>query len=152
MSKTPDDWWVKIGDFGISKREEDCIQSWSTLKGTSGFLAPELLGFCKNEATTAIDYKATDMWALGETTVLILTVRPTFDSPRALFDYCAAQGRLPISNMKSQCVTDEGCNFVEKLMKVHPRDRLKAEEGIQDNWFKSKDTRNSAFSVFSKQP
>jgi serine/threonine protein kinase len=35
---------VKIGDFGISKRADDGLAA-STLKGTLGFLAPELHGF-----------------------------------------------------------------------------------------------------------
>jgi serine/threonine protein kinase len=43
--KASRDWWVKIGDFGISKRADDGLAASSTLRGTLGFLAPELHGF-----------------------------------------------------------------------------------------------------------
>jgi serine/threonine protein kinase len=43
----PEHWWVKIGDFGISKRVEEGLTTSSILKGASGFLAPELHGFVK---------------------------------------------------------------------------------------------------------
>jgi len=46
-AKPPENWWVKIGDFGSS-----------TLKGTLGFMPPELHGFvdqadCFDEDTQA---------------------------------------------------------------------------------------------------
>lgn len=58
----------------------------STLKGTPGFLAPELL-FQNGQERTAIDDKSADMWALGETTVLILTRKPIFQLSGTLFAY-----------------------------------------------------------------
>uniref|UniRef100_A0A8H7N300 mitogen-activated protein kinase n=1 Tax=Bionectria ochroleuca TaxID=29856 RepID=A0A8H7N300_BIOOC len=39
------DWWVKISDFGISKRAEEEVTAFHTLVGTRGYLAPEILGF-----------------------------------------------------------------------------------------------------------
>lgn len=41
-SKGPD-WWVKISDFGNSKRAEEGLTALRTLNGTPGFLAPEML-------------------------------------------------------------------------------------------------------------
>ena len=46
-STPPEHWWVKIGDFGLSKRAEEELAVSSTLKGTLGFLAPELHGLLK---------------------------------------------------------------------------------------------------------
>lgn len=37
-------WWVKIADFGISKMAEQTRGQSSTVCGTIGFMAPELLG------------------------------------------------------------------------------------------------------------
>jgi len=44
----PNDWWVKIADFGISKRIEDGLGVTNTLQGTPGYIAPELYGFAEN--------------------------------------------------------------------------------------------------------
>src|ERR1700712_6036468 len=38
----PEPWWVKITDFGISKRIEESLGAPSTMKGTLQFIAPEL--------------------------------------------------------------------------------------------------------------
>lgn len=140
---------MKIGDFGISKREEEDVQSWSTLKGTSGFLAPELLGFCNHAGATAIDHKAADMWALGETIVLILTLQSTFDNLRALVDYCRGQGSLPIQYIKKHGISDEGYRFIERLMEANPEDRLKVEDGLKDEWFQ---IQNDPSYMFSTSP
>ena len=41
----PDYWWVKIADFGISKRVIDGHTALRTQMGTPAFQAPEILGF-----------------------------------------------------------------------------------------------------------
>lgn len=37
-------WWVKLGDFGISKRIEGTFGTMTLDIGTCGFMAPEVLG------------------------------------------------------------------------------------------------------------
>ncbi|OCK96271.1 kinase-like protein [Cenococcum geophilum 1.58] len=134
VSKAPDKWWVKISDFGISKREDEGLNMSSTLKGTLGFLAPELL--FQNRQRTAIDDKAADMWALGETTVLILTRKPTFQPPGALFAYCTNQVGFPTQFLRSHQLSDEACDFIQGLMKVRPEERLTAKLGLEHAWMK----------------
>ncbi|CEO60026.1 hypothetical protein PMG11_04669 [Penicillium brasilianum] len=41
QSHPPSQWWVKLADFGISKRIEEA-SGGSTLHGTLGYIAPEL--------------------------------------------------------------------------------------------------------------
>lgn len=105
----------------------------STLKGTLGFLAPELL-FQNGQEGTAIDDKAADMWALGETTVLILTGKPTFQLPGALFAYCTNQAGFPTRFLRSHQLSDEACDFIQGLMKVRPEERLTTKSGLEHSW------------------
>ncbi|KAJ5371668.1 hypothetical protein N7517_003674 [Penicillium concentricum] len=57
----PDDWWVKIADFGISKRIEDDIGKSTTMKGTKGYIAPEVYKLIESGTPYAVD-----IWAAGE--------------------------------------------------------------------------------------
>ena len=77
------DWWVNIGDFGISKRAEEGLTALQTLNGTPGFLAPEMLlqlglldldGFEVGDRYTV----AVDIWSLGEITFRALTGNQPF--------------------------------------------------------------------------
>jgi serine/threonine protein kinase len=137
VSKPPDEWWVKISDFGISKREEETMNATSVIKGTMGFLAPELLGFNPALGRGMIDDKAADMWALGETTVLMLTARPTFEHPGAMFTYCTNQSVFPLQVLRSLNVSSLACDFVQQTMKTYPQDRLEAENGLEHQWIQS---------------
>lgn len=105
----------------------------STLKGTLGFLAPELL-FQNGQERTAIDDKAADMWALGETTVLILTRKPTFHLPGALFAYCTNQAGFPTRLLHSHQLSDEARDIIQGIMKVRPEERLTAKSGLEHAW------------------
>src|SRR5271154_4980923 len=42
VRKSPD-WWVKIGDFGISKHIGETTTSLHTKVGTANYMAPEIL-------------------------------------------------------------------------------------------------------------
>ena len=57
--------WVKIGDFGISKRIAIDQTILRTQAGTQQFQAPEILGYVE-EAEERSEYtNAVDMWSLG---------------------------------------------------------------------------------------
>ena len=64
-SHSPDLWWVKLSDFGISKRSEASAEQLSTFKGTVSFMAPELFGY-EPGSPYMVNHQAADMWSLGE--------------------------------------------------------------------------------------
>ncbi|KAH7161168.1 kinase-like domain-containing protein, partial [Dactylonectria macrodidyma] len=64
----PGPWWVKLSDFGISKRLEAAASGATTVMGTTEYMAPEQL-----RCLPDIKYPAADMWALGAMTFSILT-------------------------------------------------------------------------------
>lgn len=76
-------WWVKLGDFGISKRASEAT-ALRTAIGTVGYLAPEVpigseLSMDDDESEQTYT-SAVDMWALGEIVYRLLTQRPAFRS------------------------------------------------------------------------
>ncbi|SPO01933.1 uncharacterized protein DNG_04606 [Cephalotrichum gorgonifer] len=58
-------WWIKIGDFGISKRIRDS-SGLKTAIGTEDYMAPEVKGIFPKAVMGAPSYTvAVDIWAVG---------------------------------------------------------------------------------------
>jgi serine/threonine protein kinase len=73
VSKGPQ-WWVKIADFGISKRAVEGLTGLHTLTGTQGFTAPEVLGYGPiNDPPDILYTNAVDIWSTGVIALLVLT-------------------------------------------------------------------------------
>jgi serine/threonine protein kinase len=124
-SKPPEHWWVKIGDFGISKRAEDGIAVSSTLKGTLGFMAPELHGFAEaGKEPSSNDAQAADMWSLGEL---------TFHMGR-LFRYVQDPQSFPSAPLHAHTVSLSGLDFITSTMTPAPEKCSTAEIALQHNW------------------
>jgi serine/threonine protein kinase len=140
QSKKPD-WWVKIGDFGISKRAEEGLTAFRTFSGTYGFIAPEILAQdgllddsdfrIKGEYTVAVD-----IWSLGEISFRALTGEQPFPI-RSLKTYVKGSSPFPIEMLQTHNVSDEGCNFLISLMAPMPEDRLTARNALSHIWAKS---------------
>jgi len=126
---------VKIGDFGISKRAEEGLTMSSTLKGTLGFLAPELHGFVKagNELSPR-SAQAADMWSLGETAFRMLTGEPTFKTMGLLADYVQMPDRFPSNALLARGVRSEGCDFIKRVMMPTSGERLTAKDALLHDW------------------
>lgn len=138
MKCTAPDWWVKIGDFGISKRAEDGLTALRTFSGTPGFLAPEILlqnnvfdddALELNEGYTV----AIDLWSLGEIVFRALTGKPAFPN-KSLWKYIRGKSGFPTDILRAHGVSSEGRDIVERLMAVIPKDRLTAKEALGHKW------------------
>ena len=65
VQKSPS-WWVKIGDFGISKKVNGDHTAFRTLNGTQDYMAPEFFDYVEEcEEETSNYTNAIDIWALG---------------------------------------------------------------------------------------
>jgi serine/threonine protein kinase len=63
LHPTPN-WWVKISDFGISKKVEGT--ALRTAIGTESYLAPEVRGFIADDDNADGTFSlAVDVWAVG---------------------------------------------------------------------------------------
>jgi calcium/calmodulin-dependent protein kinase I len=125
-------WWVKIGDFGISKRAEEGLTAFRTFGGTPGFIAPEILVqhglFDDSDFRNKGEYTvAVDIWSLGEISFRALTGEQPFPIG-SLRKYVRGASPFPIEMLQTHNVSEEGCNFLISLMAPMPEDRLTAKK------------------------
>ncbi|KAJ5371186.1 uncharacterized protein N7496_007278 [Penicillium cataractarum] len=127
-ARPPDEWWIKIADFGISKRIEDGHGQASTLRGTPGYVAPELYRFIERGSPYA-----TDIWATGEILFEILVKKRAFAHLGLLSSY-AREEKFPSEQLVNAGVSQQGVDFVSLLMKAQPEDRLTAKAALSHEW------------------
>lgn len=125
-------WWVKIGDFGTSKRAV-ADTALHTPIDTVPYTAPEVLGYFDSTALHAGYDKAVDMWSLGCVVYELVTKAKLHPSPAAVVGYC--EGRLPFpeQNLVPRMSSD-GIRFLRSLVVPDPRHRLTAEDALDHNW------------------
>jgi serine/threonine protein kinase len=112
--------------LGISKRIEDVLGiSKPLLKGTPGYIAPELYGFTERGSRYAVD-----IWAVGEITFQILTKQQTFKDPELLSGYVNKPETFP-SNQLLCHVSRPGVEFVLSAMHPIPAGRITAEKALR---------------------
>ncbi|KAJ5859895.1 hypothetical protein N7534_005172 [Penicillium rubens] len=130
-SHPPDKWWIKLADFGITKRIEESHGQSTTIKGTPRYFAPEIWGFAERGSAYAID-----IWAVGEIVFEILTKKPAFATPGLLAGYKAKQD-FPVIMLTDAGISQPGVDFVLSLMCPRPNDRMTATSAISDAWIQS---------------
>jgi serine/threonine protein kinase len=139
------DWWVKIGDFGISKRAEQGVTELRTAVGTSGYLAPEVIGIMTPEDFSHADDKqgswyytsAVDVWALGQIIFIIVTGATAFQEATSLSRYVMTGKGFPRDKMTVRGISPLCCDFVESLMAPSPRLRPTAIEASVKPWLRN---------------
>jgi WD40 repeat protein len=122
------DWWVVLADFGISRRVDSCNE----ITLTDDFLGPELRLGNQDTSKHSLDFKATDMWALGEIVVRMLNGEATFENPQEFTKYCSGDP-FPFERF-SRSTTADAKDFISRLMAVNISDRLTASQGIAHPW------------------
>ncbi|RSL79961.1 hypothetical protein CEP51_006949 [Fusarium floridanum] len=132
-SKPPDNWWVKICDFGVSKRAEDDSPSIATtVVGTPGFMPPEILGFSPGPCRA--NGFMVDMWCLGETVFQALTGKAVFDIPAAVGQYFNGNLDFPAQLLHHANASAQAKSFIISLMKAQPLQRMNSEAAIRHPW------------------
>ncbi|KAF1811524.1 WD40 repeat-like protein [Eremomyces bilateralis CBS 781.70] len=129
-------WWIVLTDFAISKRANEDNSPTTAIKGTVGFIAPELLGFPSlPRPKETSGFRAADLWALGEIAFIMLTSEATFPSQWHLGRYCQGQQRFP-SDRLSPFAGDDGIDFISSLMEIHPENRIDTTQCLEHSWIK----------------
>ncbi|KAH9909486.1 protein kinase-like domain-containing protein [Xylariomycetidae sp. FL2044] len=131
-------WWVKIADFGITKRKRHDLSIQHThRRGTMGYAAPEILGILgpgpRTESVGSSTF-AVDMWSLGACAYKLLTNETIFTNLRYLERYTKAHLEFPTVDFEKNTVTADGRDFVTNLMAPQPRRRLSAAQAAKHAW------------------
>lgn len=126
---------VKIADFGISKEVVEDGSLLSTEVGTKGYMAPEIL---LRPTTMAYD-SAVDIWSLGCVIYNILTHENLFP-PSHSFTLAAYSQNEALLAQKLHRFSPAVVQFIAKLTRVEPSERLTAKEALDDLWLTTEDT------------
>ena len=140
--------WVKIGDFGITKRILNEQTFLRTEIGTPDYLAPEVLGYVEEETSRYTN--AVDLWSLGCICHRLLTLESPFPKMNALARYCLGMSELPIEAVYKSTITEEAIILVKDLMNVQPSERIDAKAALQSVWLKDVESLDSTFTVQSE--
>ena len=135
LNKGPE-WWVKIADFGISKRIDGT--ALRTVIGTEAYLAPEVRGFYTADSTVDDEHTfslAVDIWAVGAITFRMVTGRLAFP-PRQLFDYVVRGSSFPLE----ESMSPEYAKFVVETMAASPRFRPTSQHALSYAWIQMQET------------
>ncbi|ENH68003.1 Ankyrin repeat domain-containing protein 50 [Fusarium oxysporum f. sp. cubense race 1] len=130
----PGSWWVKLADFGVSKRLGTETTGTTLAPGTPSYMAPELLQYDSRSILTK-DYLTADVWAIGITTFFILTKSVPFKSQPAILHYAGNLDELTTTLANCQ-VTESAQNFVFEVLKPQPCERPNAERVKQHTWIR----------------
>ncbi|OQE41017.1 hypothetical protein PENCOP_c005G04847 [Penicillium coprophilum] len=130
-SHPPDKWWIKLADFGITKRIDENHGKPTTVTGTPRYFAPETWGFVERGSIYA-----TDMWALGEIVFEMFTKKPAFPNSGSLANYKAQQD-FPITMLTEAGISQPAVDFVLSMMSLYPNDRMTAVSAMSSAWIKS---------------
>jgi calcium/calmodulin-dependent protein kinase I len=131
LTKDPDSSLV-LADFGIAKMLDSSEGVLSTMAGSFGYAAPEIM-------MKQGHGKPVDMWSLGVITYTLLCGYSPFRSENVadLIDECR-NGKIVFHGRYWKDVSDEARAFILNLLQPNPAKRLTSEEALQDVWLTGK--------------
>ena len=130
----PPNWWVKLADFGLSKRQTDETR-FRTQTGTFAYMAPEILNYIPEVDPETSEYtNAVDMWALGCIVYRLVCGVVPFPPGLSLVKFCLDKSKfLP----KVEELTGLAQTFVKGLIVPYPSQRLTAQQALEHPWTRS---------------
>jgi len=118
-------WFVKLGDFGITKRTSSAATALRTNTGTPLYSAPEI-GFY-GEDEDDVYTKAVDLWSVGCVVYHILAQRAPFETAQA------KKKPFPRDRLVGRASGDV-INFLSSLLALDPAGRPAAAEALEHPW------------------
>ncbi|PWW80726.1 kinase-like protein [Tuber magnatum] len=128
--------WVKLGDFGISKRiQTQSPTTFHTQVLTQAYSAPEVLGLDSNSETS--DYTdSVDIWSLGCVIYELLVGTKLFTEGR-VYRYFFGKWPFPEDELKrlSPPTDDVGISLLKSMLQIQPENRPTAAGALGHEWF-----------------
>lgn len=133
-------WWVKIADFGISKRLGG-MTDLRTVIGTEAYMAPEVRyrlvamdDGAKSAASAKFTYSAAvDIWALGQIIFRIITQKYALEG-RQLLDFVDNRHPFPLEPLSVAGCSLDCCDFIRSCMKASPGERVSTDMALKHAW------------------
>jgi calcium/calmodulin-dependent protein kinase I len=134
-SDKTEDATLKVADFGLARlfTNEQSIQLMTTMCGTPGYVAPEIL---KNENYGS----SVDIWSAAVILYILLCGYPPFydDNNAALFRQIKS-GSYDFPNEEWDAVSNEAKDLIEKMLVVSPSERLDIAAILKHPWMEKED-------------
>ncbi|KAF3055946.1 Calcium/calmodulin-dependent protein kinase [Daldinia childiae] len=127
LSKDPDSDLV-LADFGIAKMLDTKDEVLTTMAGSFGYAAPEVM-LKKGHG------KPVDMWSLGVITYTLLCGYSPFRSENLqdLIDECS-NGKVVFHERYWRDVSDDAKDFIMRLLQPDPEDRWSSKQALKHPW------------------
>ncbi|KFZ23289.1 hypothetical protein V502_02232 [Pseudogymnoascus sp. VKM F-4520 (FW-2644)] len=129
----PPQWWVKLADFGLSKRLTETT-AYHTKSGTQSFMAPEILDYADTDTPSTEYTNAVDLWAVGCITYRLVTSIVPFPPGISLWKYCEDQSLFPFDPLFDSGIQSSCVKFIKGLLEPHPKERLSASQALAHTW------------------
>lgn len=120
---------IKIIDFGTATHFEP--GKWLTQKfGTPYYIAPEVLKKKYNEKC--------DIWSTGVILYILLCGYPPFNgqNDKQIIEN-VLRGKFTLEEPEWDEISPEAKDFVSRLLKYDPNERISAEDALQHPWIKN---------------
>ncbi|EGU84762.1 hypothetical protein FOXB_04726 [Fusarium oxysporum f. sp. conglutinans Fo5176] len=138
----PSAWWIKLGDFGLSKRAT-VTQMPSIAGGTPGFMAPDIMeillyresGDRSHPPSIPHDkWVAADLWSLGETLVRMVLGKAAFRSHEHLMGFYLGRMPFPLCQSEGLGLSLDMLDFIQQAMTAKATDRITSHAGLSHPW------------------
>ena len=124
-------WWVKLGDFGLSKQQTGQT-AFRTQAGTQQYMAPELFHYVPDLDLETSEYtNAIDLWGLGCIIYRAIAGAVPFPSLLSLRNYCRDASKVPLNIPPSM---EKAGGFIEALLQPSPVKRPAAKAALALTW------------------
>jgi serine/threonine protein kinase len=127
-------WWVKIGDFGITKRVSNNDTALRTATGTPYYLAPEVSHYIDTGDDETDTYtNSVDIWSFACVVYQVMALQVPFPNyPRNLLAFCRG-APFPEGPLLTRS-SPEGIGFIKSILVPSPDLRPRAQDLIQSEW------------------
>ncbi|KAH8597417.1 kinase-like domain-containing protein [Bisporella sp. PMI_857] len=124
-------WWIKLADFGLSKRQTE-ETAYRTHTGTQAYMAPEVLNYVPGIDPQSSGYtNAIDLWGLGCIIYRLASGVVPFPVGPSLYQYCVKQLAFPSHSLP---LSLSGTNFTMDLLRPCPSSRPTAVQALNHIW------------------
>lgn len=130
---------IKIADFGVAKCVDDGCK---TVVGSLSYIAPEVLKRSESIEGLGSYRESADLWSIGVITYVALTGSFPYKEERSMEMYKCMDKILNFKENCWQSISSDAKDFISRLFKIEPKDRMTTAECLQHPWIKNIDDKS----------